>query len=183
LSRFWILAAANILSGLDLRDSYDGTGNLTDPLYDAANDAFLTQRIRLEALPGSAGLSTDLKMRIGRMAMLIDNSTINSPLPIRFGLGTVDVMNTDIGGTDGTIHATVEVATGGPGAVISVLTTSTTRPAVVMRTLVERRRSNQIPEIAQSPIVEPQPTSPATSSLRAVRRGIDSRAVDRVLVF
>jgi hypothetical protein len=112
-------AAANIIGGLDLRDSYDGTGWYTDPLYDAANDAFLVQRVRLEGLPGSAGQSTNLKMRIGRLGMLIDNSSIASPLPIDFGLGTTDVMNTDIFGTDGTPHATITVAAGSPGAVLA----------------------------------------------------------------
>jgi hypothetical protein len=112
-------AAANIIGGLDLRDSYDGTGWYTDPLYDAANDAFLVQRVRLEALAGSAGLSTNLVMRIGRLGMLIDNSSIASPLAIDFGLGTTDVMNTDIFGTDGTTHATIAVAAGSPGAVVA----------------------------------------------------------------
>jgi hypothetical protein len=58
-------------------------------------------------------------MRIGRLGMLIDNSSIASPLAIDFGLDTADVMNTDIFGTDGTPHATITVAAGSPGAILA----------------------------------------------------------------
>jgi hypothetical protein len=176
-------AAANVIGGLDLRDGYDGTGWYTDPLYDAASDAFLVQRVRLEGLPGSAGQSTNLKMRIGRLGMLIDNSSIASPLPIDFGLGTTDVLNTDIFGTDGTTHATVAVAAGSPGAVISSVAAPNVRRTVSMRTQVEPRISSQMIVSAQPPTTEPQSSTRPIASLRAVRRAVDGRALDRLLTF
>jgi hypothetical protein len=165
-------AAANVIGGLDLRDSYDGTGWYTDPLYDAANDAFLTQRVRLEALPGSAGLSTDLEMRIGRLGMVIDNSTIFAPLPIRFGLGTTDVLNTDIFGTDGTTHATIAVAPGSPGAVVAMAPASRDSAGLGSWARISAPALRAAREIAR---LAPERSSASTSSdgmltLRAVRR-------------
>lgn len=81
---------------------------VTDPLYDATNDVWLAQSITLRALPGSGGKNTGLIMRVGANAFSLDNSVTETP--IFFGAGTTGVSNSNVGGTDGTIHAMLAVA-------------------------------------------------------------------------
>jgi hypothetical protein len=93
-----------------------------DPMYDATNDVWLAQSITLRALAGSAGKTTGLVMRVGDNAFSLDNSVGNTP--IFFGAGTTGVSNSAVGGTDGTIHATLAVAGGGgdPDPTIAIST-------------------------------------------------------------
>jgi hypothetical protein len=87
------------------------TGAL-DTGYDATNQTFLVQQLKLRVLPGAAGgATTGLTMHIGPSAFGIDNATTS--VPVFFGTGTTGVPNAQVGGTDGTIHAMFAVAGGG----------------------------------------------------------------------
>jgi hypothetical protein len=152
-------------------------------LYDAANDAFLVQRVRLEGLPGSAGQSTGLALSIGRLITVIDHSTIASPLPVHFGLGTQTVMNTHRLATDGTTHATIAVAAGSPGALFAAVAAPPSDRVTVsdgMRTRVERadRARDHVLASVSARSSEFTSSTGAKPSLRAVRRAFDSRALD-----
>ncbi len=85
-------------------------GNL-DPLYDAANGAFLVQTMTLRVLDNAAGRSTGLVMHVGGRAMGVDNAT--TPQEIFFGAGTTSVRSDAPGATDGTVHAMLSVEGGG----------------------------------------------------------------------
>jgi len=148
----------------------------------------LVQRVRLEGLPGSAGQNTGLALSVGRLRMLIDASTIGASVPIHFGLGTVDVLSMERFETDGTVHATIAVEAGSPGAVFAAAappSTDRVRGTNAMRTHVERvnRNNDQIRASVQPQTTESGSFTRPMASLRAVRRPVDNRAVDRLLAL
>jgi hypothetical protein len=166
--------------GTDLVDRNDGTHGVLDTLYDTTNDAFLLQRVRFEALPGSAGLSTGLVMSIGRLGMPIDDSTIFSALPIHFGLGTTAVDNNQIGATDGSTHATIAVAAGSPGAVVASASAGSSPSEIRERVLLTAgRASSGIPGLSRSAIVQIV-ASPVENSARALRAGRTPRTTAEI---
>jgi hypothetical protein len=169
--------------GTDLLDRYDGTNGVLDTLYDAANDAFLLQRVRLEALPGSAGLSTGLVLSIGRLGIVLDDTSITNSVPIYFGLGTASIENNDIGATDGSTHATIAVAPGSPGAVLASATDPATRARAVDAVHTPAMRASRRDDAAsiRRPAVESASSTQGPLSIRAVRRVVDQRAADRLL--
>lgn len=105
-------------SGGGLNAAHDGSdvGGTLDELYDATSGAFLVQSFTLEALAGSAGLSTDILLYVGGKALSLDNLVGKSY--VTFGLGENEVANADVGATDGTVHATISVAAEEPGALV-----------------------------------------------------------------
>ena len=180
--------------GMELRDAHDGgSSGMLDMLYDATNDAFLLQRVRLEALPGSAGLSTGVQLSIGRLGLLVDNTTIFTSLPIYLGLGTTSVENNVIGATDGSTHATIAVAAGSPGAVVAQVTTYDVSPArerlvLPLRATVRRERATDtVMSERRTLIAERQ--GPDTDSATRIRRPAfrsatpDHGAIDDVFIM
>lgn len=152
-----------------INDAWDGTdspfGRL-DQLYDAANAAFLVQSITLEALSGSAGLSTNIVLYVGDMAFSLDNLVETSYLT--FGLGETEVANNAVGETDGTAHATISVAAQGPSA------------------LVMRAGRDVLVDVARgsSVVAEATPITPVRAVVRSTAnesRRLDLRAVDRTM--
>jgi uncharacterized protein YjiK len=107
-----------LASGGGLNAANDGSdaGGTLDELYDETNGAFLVQSFTLEALAGSAGLSTDIVLYVGVEGFSLDNLLGKSYLT--FGLGEDQVTNVDVGATDGTAHATINVAAQEPGALV-----------------------------------------------------------------
>ncbi|RIK80528.1 MAG: hypothetical protein DCC68_10745 [Planctomycetota bacterium] len=100
--------------------AWDGTGGfmgLLDEGYDPTADAFLLGSVTLEALAGSAGLSTDIVLSIGAFKIIVGESGVAHP--IYLGLGETTVDNNDVGATDGTAHATITVAAQGPSALVA----------------------------------------------------------------
>jgi uncharacterized protein YjiK len=169
--------------GMELLDEHDGgSSGLVDMLYDAANDAFLLQRVRLESLPGSAGLSTGLALSIGRLGLLVDNTSIYTSLPIYLGLGTTSIENNVIGATDGSTHATITVAAGSPGAVVASapFVRTSGRADVLDRAVLRavRSTSNLEATVSTPDKRSNTPQSGGSAALRAVRR-IAGTAVDR----
>ena len=172
--------------GMELLDAHDGgSSGMLDMLYDEANDAFLLQRVRLEALQGSAGLSTGLQLSIGRLGLLVDNTTIYTSLPIYLGLGTTSVENNVLGATDGSTHATIAVAAGSPGAVVASVPEprNSTRFDALDRAVLRAVRTTSNPGAAVTTRDEPTDTrqSSGSGTLRAVRRSLASAAVDRTM--
>ncbi len=99
----------------------DGNGVL-DTGYDATNQTFLVQSLRLRVLgSAAAGASTGLVMNIGPSAFGIDNATAS--VPVFFGTGTTGVSNANVGGTDGTVHAMLQVM-GGVEPIVGVTRTA-----------------------------------------------------------
>lgn len=99
--------------------AWDGTAGfagLLDEGYDATAEAFLLGSFTLEALAGSAGLSTDIVLSIGAFKIVVGESGVAHPIYV--GLGETTVANNDVGATDGTAHATISVAAQGPSAVV-----------------------------------------------------------------
>lgn len=90
---------------------------LLDEGYDSSAGAFLLGSVTLEALAGSAGLSTDIVLSIGAFKIILDESGVAHP--IYLGLGETTVDNNDVGATDGTAHATITVAAQGPSALVA----------------------------------------------------------------
>jgi hypothetical protein len=172
--------------GMELLDEHDGgSSGLVDMLYDAANDAFLLQRVRLEALPGSAGSSTGLSLSIGRLGLLVDNTSIYTSLPIYLGLGTTSIENNVIGATDGSTHATITVSAGSPGAVVVSVNqerTSARLDAAHTPTLRAIRGATNFGG-AVTTRIEPNDAPPLAGrhTLRAVRRELNSRAIEPLL--
>jgi hypothetical protein len=93
------------------------------------------------------------------------------------------VQNFQPWGSDGSVHATITVAAGSPGAVFSVAAAPIARAPIAMRTHADRRHSYRLPDPAGVPITEPQPTDRPNSALHAARRPVDFRAVDRLLAL
>lgn len=100
-----------------LHDDFDGTDEdgMLDEGYDATNDAFLLSSVTLQAMAGSAGLSTDIVLHVGAFKFLIGNGTVQ---PLLLGLGTNEVDSNDVGATDGTAHATITVAAEEPESLV-----------------------------------------------------------------
>jgi hypothetical protein len=168
--------AVGIGGGEDLRDQHDGAAGhpLLDMLYDPVADAFLVQRVRLEALPGSAGLSTGIVMRTGSVGIVIDTTTATQGLPIYLGLGTTSISTHQLGATDGSTHATITVAAGSPGAVVASASGVRTSGGleVLDRALLRavRTTSHFAPVVTTRPYHADSRETGGSGALRAVRR-------------
>jgi hypothetical protein len=93
-----------------------GGDGLLDEGYDATNHAFLLGSVTLQALAGSAGLSTDIVLSVGAFKFLIGSGDVQ---PLLWGLGETTVDSNRVGATDGTAHATITVAAQGPSALVT----------------------------------------------------------------
>jgi uncharacterized protein YjiK len=174
-----------LASGGGLNAAYDGSdaGGTLDELYDETNGAFLVQSFTLEALAGSAGLSTDIVLYVGGEGYSLDNLLGKSYLT--FGLGEDQVANVDVGATDGTAHATINVAAQQPGALVmraSVIaaagsTLDSIRPVARVRALV-RDSGERVRAIDASFPVLPNSENELTARRRAT--GLSHRSVLRV---
>jgi hypothetical protein len=177
--------AVGIGGGEDLRDHHDGAAGhpLLDMLYDPVADAFLVQRVRLEALPGSAGLSTGIVMWTGSVGIVIDTTTATQGLPIYLCLGTTSISTHQLGATDGSTHATITVSAGSPGAVFSTAVSPATSRIHSRDTLsTQVARAHRTADRSTEQPQAPEPTTPnrPPSSFRASRHALDSRAADRL---
>lgn len=107
-------------------DSVNGivvtTNGVVDTGYDATNDTFLVQSVRLRVLPDAGGKSTGLQMRVGQLGFGIDNALPNDPQFVFFGDGTTGSAAGTAGATDGGIHAMITVF--GDEPVVGVTRTS-----------------------------------------------------------
>jgi hypothetical protein len=126
-------------SGINRSNNGVGYHSL-DALYDPVGHAYLAQVVRLEAMQGSAGQSTDIVLYQGSVGLWINNDANDYPLYL--GAGMTQVMNHNIGTTDGSTHATIAVAqSGAPGA----LTMSIAAPLHQLRSTNAPTATGQAP--------------------------------------